>query len=267
MTAINPAKLKIQAADLAVLINQPDQFTAQLHELCSFYSARVRQTSLTRTSLNLHTYRIPEPVMPTLVHEITESLGDDHQISFELMDALWQENWLEFRQLAILLLSLLPHPEPDSILDKAQSWLDSCNSEEIRQSVMSEGLGGLARQKPRVFLAFIQDLISSASKDNLQAAIYGLASLAKDPSYTNLPLLFKHLSKILLTEERGLAKEISALVRVLASRSEQETTYFLVKQLQPDCNPRILRVIRGVMDGLSKENQALLREKMESYRD
>ena len=267
MTAINPAKLKMQVAALGELISQPERFTARLHELLSFYSARIRQTRLANTSQILKTYQAAKPVILALENEIAEKLKDEPEAGFTLLDRLWEEYWVEFRQLAIHVLGLLPSDQPDRIIHRAQAWLEDCSSEDIRRLIMTRGMSRLANARPQESLQFIDELISSGSNENLQAALFGLEFYAKNPSYLNLPLLFNYLSKILLAETSGLSKEISALLRILASRSEQETTYFLLNQLSPDHNPRILRVIRQVMDNLSPDNQDLLREKIETYRN
>jgi hypothetical protein len=267
MTAINPARLKIQTAELGELIGLPDQFTAQLHELLSLYSTRVRQTNLSRTPLTLQTYQTPEPVILALESEIEERLAEDPEAGYSLVDALWKEFWVEFRQLAVYLNGILPIQEPDRILTRIQAWLECCTSEDIRRLIMTEGMANLAREETQLSLKFIEELIRSESKENLQAAIFGLELYVKDPSYPNLPLLFKYLSNILLIEETGLTKEISALLRILASRSEQETAYFLAKQLGVVPKSRILRVIRAVIGNLSQENQELLREKMEIFKN
>ena len=86
---------------------------------------------------------------------------------------------------------------------------------------------------------------------------------ARSPSYLNLPILYRNLARILETEENGLIKEISALLRILINRSEQETTFFLIKQIDLAYQPRFNRVIRQVINNLSKDNQIPLREKME----
>jgi len=267
MTAINPARLKMQIAALGEDLSQPDRFKAQLHELLSFYSVRIRQTRLANTSRTLKTYQAPKPVILALENEITERLEDEPEAGFALLDELWEESWIEFRQLAIHVLALLPSDQPDRITRRTQAWLENCSSEEIRRLIMTKAMSRLARDKPRESLQFIDGLISSGSKEELQAALFGLEFFAVDPSYPNLPLLFKHLSKILLAEGAGLSKEISALLRILAARSEQETTYFLLEQLVPNHNPRILRVIRQVMGDLTQDNQDLLREKINKFRN
>ena len=262
MTAINPARLKMQTAELGEIIDQADQFASRLHELLTYYSARIRQTSLSKTPLKLQAYQVPEPVIQALESEITERLEADPEAGYPLADTLWIEYWVEFRQLAIYILGHLPIDKPDLILSRIQAWLDQCTSEDIRRSIMTEGMIRLANERPEVCFGLIENLVSSGKKSHHQAALFGLSLFANDYTYTNLPVVFKHLSKILAKEEDGLTKEINALLQILAKRSEQETTYFLVKQLHTAYEPRILRLSRQLMNNLSQDNQALLREKM-----
>jgi hypothetical protein len=265
MTAINPAKLKLKTAELGELILQPEKFILQLHELLSFYGSRIRQTSLSKTSLKLQTYQAPDPVIQAVRSELMERLQEDPDVGFLLVDALWKEHWVEFRRLAIHILGILPVGEPDRIIRRLQEWLATCPSEDIRRLIMTEGMRGLAMEKTQQSLKFIEHLVSSESKETRQAALFGLESFAADPSYLNLPLLFRYISKILAADESGLVKEISSLLRVLASRSEQETTYFLLAQLGPSQESDLARVIRKVMKDLSQENQELIRKKIETY--
>jgi hypothetical protein len=262
MTAINPARLKMQIIDQGDLIDQSDRFVARLHELFAFYSARIKQTSLSRTPLRLQTYQVPRPVIQALENELIERLDDHPEVGYSLVDALWEELWVEFRQLAITVAGILPTDEPSQILDRLQDWLKKCSSEDIRRSIMTEGLRRLANDRPDQCFILIENLINSNEKGNHQAALFGLGMFARNSSYLNLPVLFRNLSKILKIEEKGLTKEICDLLRILIERSEQETTFFLIKQLDSAHQPRIQRVIRQVLNDLSPENQRTMREKI-----
>ena len=262
MTAINPARLKMQTAELGEIIGRPDQFISRLHELMVYYSARIRQTSLSKTPLKLQAYQVPEPVVQSLESEITEQLEEDPEAGYPLADALWVEFWVEFRQLAIYILGRLPVDEPVRILSRIQAWLNQCTSDDIRRLIMTEGMSRLANEKPGSCIGLIEDLISSGTRRDHQAALFGLGLFADDQTYTNLPVLFRYMSKILQVEEDGLTKEINALLQILVKRSEQETTYFLIKQLATAYKPRILRLSRQLMNNLSQDNQNLLREKL-----
>lgn len=263
MTAINPARLKMQIAELGELIDQADQFAAGLHELLAYYSARIQQTSLSRTPLRLQTYQVPKPVIQALESELAERLAGKPEAGYPLVDALWDEYWLEFRQIAVQVLGILPSNEPDRILDRILKWLDQCSTEDIRRMIMTEGLNSLASESPDQCITLIEKLISRNDKGSHQAALFGLGMFARNPSYLNLPILYRNLAWILRTEENGLIKEICVLLRILINRSEQETTYFIIKQIDLAYQPRFTRVIRQVINTLSQENQILLREKME----
>lgn len=267
MTAINPARLKIQTAELGEFINQANEFVPRLHDLLTFYSARVRQTSLTRTHLALQAYQVPEPVIQALKSEIADRLEGDAEAGYSLADALWKEHWVELRRLAVHVLGIIPTEEPDRILRQIQIWLDKCNSEDIRRLIITEGMAGLANERTGQSLDFLEELINSGLKENHQAALFGLEMFAKKTSFANLPLLYRYLAQILVSEETGLVKEINTLLLALVARSEQEVTFFLIDQLVPASKPRIYRVVRQVMRQLSPENQHLLREKMEIYRN
>jgi hypothetical protein len=262
MTAINPAQLKTQAAEIAVLVNEPDQLISRIHELLSFYSSRIRQTSLSNTPLSLQTYQAPAPVLRALEIELSEQLEQDQAAGIMLAEAFWNEPWVEFRQLAVFILGSLPAENSDKILEQVERWLDDCTAEDIRRLVMTQGMGNLSAENPKACLKFLQGLIESGTKADQQAALFGLGHFAADPDFLNLPPLYKALEQILSSEESGLVKEINALLRILIERYEQETAFFLKQQLAGKPHPRVLRVVRQVLKKFSPENQHLLHEKL-----
>jgi hypothetical protein len=265
MTAINPARLKIQCAELSEHSSDPAQFIPGLHDLFGFYAARIRQTSLSRTSLTLQSYQVPAPVQRALLIELEDFLVQEPSLGLNLVDALWKEEWVEFRQLAITCLGELPPFDPVQILDRINLWLNSCTAEDIRRQIMAAGLSQLMAEKPKFALEFIKDLISSETKLNHQAALFGLLTFAENPDFDNIPVIFSLLAEILKKEEEGLIKEITALLKVLLKRSEQETAFFLDRQLTSTAQPRIFRIIRQVMSNFSAENQSQLRKSLKKH--
>jgi hypothetical protein len=262
MTAINPAQLKIQAANIAALLEDPPQLIARLHDLLAFYGRRIRQTSLSKTPLTLRTYQTPAPVLRALEIEFKSQLAGKFTAGMVLASALWEERWVEFRQLAVFILGCLPPEDPDEILLLIKSWLDDCTAEDIRRLVMTQGLARLGTENPNSSLRFIQELIQSGTRADQQAALFGLSLFAANLDFLNLPLLYKSLDNILDSEESGLVKEISALVRILIKRSEQETAFFLNQQLAGKPRERLFRVMRQVLKSFSEENQQSFRPKL-----
>ena len=259
MTAINPAKLKIQAAALGNTLAEPDLLIPRVHDLFSFYSSRIRHTSLAKTPLTLRTYQVPPPVLRALRLEFKARLETDPAQGFVICDRLWQERWVEFRQLAVYTLGVLPVSTPEGILSRIRSWLDDCRSEDIRRLTMTAGLARLAAENPALCLDFIDQLVAGGKKADLQAALFGLRRFVEDEQFINLPLIFKTLDRILRAKESGLSKEIAALLRMLAARSEQETAYFLISQLKEPSHPRLEKISRQLLGRFSPDYQSLIR--------
>ena len=80
MTAINPARLKIQCAELVEFFRDLPRFISELHDLLAFYGARIRQPSLSQSPLTLQTYQVPAPVLRDLVLELSGSIDKKYVI-------------------------------------------------------------------------------------------------------------------------------------------------------------------------------------------
>jgi len=265
MTAINPARLKIQCAELSENFSEPSKFIPGLHDLLGFYAARIRQTSLSRTPLSLQSYQIPAPVLRALMNELEEYLKEEPTLGLKLIDALWKEKWVEFRQLAIICLGDLPPFDPEQILDRIKFWLESCTAEDIRSRIMTQGLAHLIDEEPKIIFDFIRELLASGSKMNQQAALFGLVAFGEKSDFDNLPVIFGLLAEILQNDGTGLIKEITALLKILQKRSEQETAYFLERQLGTAAKPRIFRVTRQVLGKFNSQNRIMLKEALDNF--
>ena len=265
MTAINPARLKIQCADLVNSYSNPESFISGLHDLLGFYATRVRHTGLKRLPLTLQTYQVPLPVLRALETEINPILNTQPSQGLLLIDALWEEEWLEFRQLAVIMLGNIPPINSDPILKRMKFWLSKSSSEIIRSFIPTRGIRRLTSENSELVLKFFGDLLTDPTKRNCQTVLFGLLQFGSDQKFDNLPIIYNLLGKILLIEENRLVKETLDLLTHLIYRSEQETLYFLMQQLSTASKPRILRIVRGILPKFNEENQALLRESLQNY--
>lgn len=74
MTAINPARLKVQSAELSAHFSDPDTFLPKLHTLLDFYAVRIQKTSISRPSLTLRSYQVAAPVLRAVERELKDLL-------------------------------------------------------------------------------------------------------------------------------------------------------------------------------------------------
>jgi hypothetical protein len=203
--------------------------------------------------------------MRALEQELIEPLNTQPSQGLILIDALWEQEWVETRTLAVSLLGSIPPINPDSILKRIKSWISSCTSNAIRSTLTTRGVSRLSTENPELVLNFFHELLSTPTKGNCQAVLFGLVPFASNQDFDNLPRLYKLLDIILLVEEKGLVKEILIILKTLIKRSEQESLYFLERQLSTASKPRILRVTRQILPSFSIQNQAVLKGKLASY--
>ncbi|MGB2962999.1 MAG: DNA alkylation repair protein [Anaerolineales bacterium] len=265
MTAINPARLKVQSAELSAHFSDPDTFLPKLHTLLDFYAVRIQKTSISRPSLTLRSYQVAAPVLRAVERELKESLNTNPSQGLLLIDALWEEEWVETQILAVDLLGALPPINTESIFKRLSYWISSSGAEVIRNILTTRGVSRLRSKNPDLVLDFFQDLLLSPGKGNCQAVLSGLVPFAEDQDFDNLPIIYKLLSTILLVEEKGLIKEILAVLKALIKRSEQETLYFLERQLATAAKPRIIRATRQILAVFSENNQAKLKKTLLTY--
>ncbi len=265
MTAINPARLKIQCVELSELYSDPEQFIRGLHELFDFYAIRVRKSGIARNPLLLQSYQVSPPVMRALELELIDPLNTQPSQGLILIDALWEQEWVETRTLAVSLLGSIPPINPASIYKRIKSWISSCKSDVIRSILTTRGVTRLSIENPELVLNFFHELLSPPTKGNCQAVLFGLVPFAGDQNFDNLPRLYQLLDSILLVEEKGLIKEILILLKTLIKRSEQESLYFLERQLYTASKPRIFRVTRQILPSFSTQDQASLKETLKNF--
>ncbi len=179
MTAINPARLRIQSVELSEKYSDPDAFVLKLHDVLDFYAVRVRKNKITRTPLLLHSHQVAPPVLRAIEAELKDPLNTQPSQGILLIDTLWKEEWIETRTLAISLLGELPPINPESIFKRLKSWLSDSKSDTIRILLPTRGLSRLAEENPALVLEFFQELLNSPSKINCQAVYSGLFPLQK----------------------------------------------------------------------------------------
>ncbi|MCJ7717839.1 MAG: hypothetical protein MUO54_15145 [Anaerolineales bacterium] len=266
MTAINPARLRIQSVELSEKFSDPEVFVRELHDVLDFYAVRVRKNKITRTPLLLQSYQAAPPVLRAVEAELKDPLNTHPSLGLLLIDALWEEEWVETRSLAVSLLGELPPINPESIFKRLKLWLSDSKSDTIRVLLTTRGLTRLAEENPALVLKFFQELLSAPTKSNCQAVLFGIIPFAEGQDFENLPILYKLLDGVLLVDEKGLIKEILTVMKILIRRSEKESLYFLERQLATASKPRILRVTRQILPSFSPQNQSLLRKTINSYR-
>lgn len=259
MPAINPARLKNQCVETASSFTDPPTFLRKLHALMNFYADRVFRPGESGAPPPLiRSYQVPTPILKNLTRELSPYIAEFPEQSLELADLLWEEKWLETRQLAAMILQEIHLDSPQAILDRVRQWADHCGEEILLEEIFNRGLARVRDEQPRLVLTLAAELLDSGEKHLARGALYALPPLLREEHFEDLPAVFNMLSSFLLTPSRDLVPEIVGVVQSLTGRSEVESVYFLLEELKTAAQPRITRVVRRSLAFFSPENEQRL---------
>jgi len=259
--AIQPARLRHQAALLAEHFNDPPAYVRSLHYVLDFYSDRARRPGKTgKPGPLLTAYNVRSPVLRMLLQEINPLVQQDIQGGLALCDALWAEPYLECRLLAGMLLGQIPPQPPEEITARLQRWITTDLEFFLIEALLSNGVERLHRQQPQVLLRMIEDWLGSTQTFQRQLGLRALLPLIRDPSFENLPVFFRLIQPLCQNAPVALRPDLLDVLAALAHRSPQETAYFLRQALMFPDSPDTPWLIRQSLSQFPPEYQANLRQ-------
>lgn len=260
MTAIQPERLKQQAVQLAEHFADPPTYVRELHQLLDYYADRVRRPGQSgRPAPLIQSYNVRPPVLRALLVELLPRLQADLQSGLALCDALWEQPYLEFRMLAILLLGQAAPDPPEAILQRIQSWITPALELQLVESLLSLGVARLQREHPMILLQQVERWLAHPQPFYQQLGLRALLPLVNNPGFENLPVFFRLITPLCQAAPSGLRADLLDVLAALARRSPQETAYFLRQVLAYPDAPDTPWLIRQSLSEFPPEIQAGLR--------
>ena len=261
MPAIQPVKLKSQVMQLAERFTQPAAFVRGLTELLDQYADHTHRSGLSGEPAPLvTTFNTPTPVMRQVGVMIKPLAGLDPPLTLELCDQLWAQPYLEHRLLAADLLGLLPLEYKSQVIARVENWTRIGTDERLIDAVLLHGLAHLRSQAPYEFTDLVQNWLSNPDTMIRQLGLRYLQSLAADPQFTNLPMIFRLLSPFLRDAPAALRPDILNILSLLIHRTPREAAYLLQQNLTTSDSVDTAWLIRQVSAEFPDELQANLRE-------
>ena len=263
MPAIQPARLKQQAANLAHHFDNPEKFVRALMELLEFYADRTHRPSKSGAPAPLmQSYYVAPPVLRQIILALTPRVTADPANAFTLADALWETPIFEHRTLAAKLLELIPPSSPEQILSRVAAWAKPDEEERLLEELFNKSLASLRRENIGPIFRLVEDWLNASEIETQILGLKGLLSCAQDNSFENLPYIFKLLSPILSKADADLYPYLLDVIQALARRSQQETAYYLRLNLAISEDPNTARLIRQAMPFFPNRLRASLRKAM-----
>lgn len=265
MPAIQPARLRQQAASLAESFNDPTGYARSLHSLMDFYSDRARRPGKTgRPGPLIQAYNVRPPVLRMLLQELLPLANQNPEAALALCDALWAEDYLEFRQLSAMLLGQLPPEAAPQVIARLQEWISPSLELHLIELLISTGVERLQREQSPTLLALIDSWLTHTRTFYQQLGLHALLPLIRNPAYENLPIFFRMIQPYARLAPPSLRPDVLDVLTALAQRSPQETAYFLRQMLGHPDSPDTPWLVRQSLPAFPEELQASLRQAVRS---
>ncbi len=263
MPAIQPAQLKQQAALLVLKLDDPAGFVRELHGLFEYYADRaIRPGQAAKNRPLTPAYKIRPPVLRQIILELEPLVTQKPDQGLALSDALWEQNYLEFRLLAGMLLGLIPVSASTGILERIQKWIQPDLETQLMTALFDNGLIQLKEQEPQSIIKLAKSFLNSSQIFQQQVGLRMLKPVLTDMGFENIPAFFRILQPFILKTEAKLMPDLLDVIAILAGRSPQETAYFLRESLKLPENRDTAWIIRHSIKHFPTQLQTSLREDM-----
>ncbi len=260
MPAIDPARLRKQAAQVATHYHRPSVFLRELEAFFEFYADRTRRPGQVSTPPPLiPAHHIPAPALRQVIQALVRAAADAPQEALTLADTLWAEPILECKLIAAQLLNKISGAEAASIHTRVVQWAQTAEEDQLLDALFAASISRLDEGAAPILLPQIKSWLLT---NTLSAQILGLralAALAHAPTYQNIPHLFQLLVPLINEAPADILPFVRDAINALAQRTPEETAYFLEQSLRTGKHADISWLIRQVMPRFSPAAQARLR--------
>jgi hypothetical protein len=266
MPAIQPARLKIQAAELAKAAQSPPDFCRLFQEFLELYADRTYRSGLVGEPPPLiRSYHVPQPVLRAVSSELEQFAGDNRKSALELADTLWSQPYLEFRLLAVNLIGKV-HPLPaKSIVARIDEWATPSTEERLINALIIFGLERLRLEQVGEYFQQIDLWLQSREELEYRLGLKSIPPLVDEGSFEDVPLIFRRVNQAMRSAPANLKSEILKIIKTLADQYPQETAYFLRQTyLTAGQSTNISWYVRHSLAYFPADNQEYLRLALQS---
>ena len=260
MPAIDLARLRKQANQLADFFFIPEDFIKHLRDTLDFYvNHTLRKQENIAPGSNLPTFRTPPVVMRQIENSISELATENPHYALELADLLWDEGYLETHLLSAFLLGRIP-PKEERLLARLTAWTQQVRDPSVRSALLTTSLARMRKETPDQFLVVVSEWLHPARQRLWSNGIQALLPMVTDPYFENLPPIFELTHPVIQAAPGALQADISNLINAFYQASPAETEFFLRELIENTDNPLTMITIRRILSTFSPDLQVKLRE-------
>ncbi|MDX9863738.1 MAG: hypothetical protein RBT34_02920 [Anaerolineaceae bacterium] len=261
MPAIQLNRVREQINKLLWLFTQPAAFQRSLHELLGFYADPIfRAGQTTRNMILIPSYHSPKLLLQQLELALYPRVQENPTAALILADTLWQDKYLEPRQVAASILGQLPIEHAEAVTQRITEWSSASQPAPLMDALLTRGTDRLRLQSPHILYALAADWLSDPDVKIQLLGLKLIHPLVQSPEFENLPEIFTLLRLPLQNLSPRNLTETRHIIQALARKSPSETAYFLRQSLSMDASKDLIRLIRKSLPAFPTETQERLRQ-------
>ncbi len=257
MPAINLARLRLQAYELAGLIDDPAAFQAFLHSLLEEHSHRLlrRGRSMARRGA-LPAWDVPGILIRELEAAMLPAAQKNNGRILETASAVWIAGKLEEKQLAAYLAGL--SRKPGEVRTLLLKWLEETDDPAVLQDLATHTAPPLRSMDTLLFRSDIRNWIESPKSPCRRFGWMALNEWAEEKTSDSLFAAFELLPAVFPETDPEAMRLASDLLIRLAEYRPQETQGWL-SELTPKQLQQGRKYLRMTLPRLPEELGAVLR--------
>ncbi len=260
MPSVQLSRLREQITQLLGQVDRPEDFQHTLRDLLERHSEHAyRSGELVTPRSLLPSYRVPSLVYRQLERELSLACARIPDQLLRVADALWSDDHLEPRLLASLILGQLPSPYVDEVILRVKAWAKPTEDQVVLITLLDQAARTIPQSSPEKMFELIRSWLEDSRLSYRQMGLRTLEALIQDPTFENIPPVFRLLSPLVLAPSPLLMNHLHHCLLQLAQKSPGETAYFLHQVIGSSADATTARLIRRVLPAFADSFQENLR--------
>ena len=228
MPAIDINRVRAEAAALAGLYGDPENFVAATREFFQSHSAPIyRQSSVVTVNAPLKTYGTPTPVLRALVNSLRKYATRYSQHTLMMAERLWADPIREQRTLAVELLGLIVTASPNEAAEVMNHWLNTLDDLELIDLLATQVGGPWLAGDLWGRLESVRRWLNSPHKHQRRFGVMMLLPLAKSRNFGDVSSVLEVMTGVMRESDLEVRKSVAHLLRDLSANGPGEVARFL----------------------------------------
>ncbi len=268
MPAIDISRLQNQINHLVSLMGEPQSFRQELHAILGFYhrySHRPSKDAVPKSFMRM--YNLPDQVTRQIEITLRKPAQTNPEHVFDIVQALWQDDHFEARDLATYLLGQVPVTYSERVTSIILAWLEQPLDRAVINALFSKSNSAIKSADPAAWFAFIEKLIENPLPKFQNYGLLALWHELDQIPLSSLPAIFNLIRPFLQGSDLQFSDNLQRIVHKLASQNPFETVYFLKQVLSDTEGVKIESQMRSFLNSFPDENRLSLQAAIKAYHD